>query len=155
MECLVDDAVAKVAHLTVTSQCVNIWQQTIQLYSTITWRGQAIATVAFIVILGVFYIVVTVGYYIKKLWSEIKEAGFCDSLTANLRGFLIAFGFFSYYLGDNISRVTEYEICTGDCAETDQIVGVVMLGAATVTYLLLDMCTLCRHNLKHNRQLLA
>ena len=85
---------------------------------------------------------ITVGYYFDKL-SETE--GFCDFLTANVRGLLIAFGGFVYYLGDNISRVTEYEICTGECAETVRIVGVLLLGIATVTYLPLLIDALFPH----------
>ena len=116
--------------------------------STVTWTGQAIATVVWFVILGVFYITITTCYYIKKLWSEIKEAGSHDCseiLTENVRGFITAFGGFFYYLGDNISRITEYEICTGECAETVRIVGVLMLGTATVTYLPLLIDALFPH----------
>ena len=109
--------------------------------ATVTWTAQAIVTVACLVILGVLYIAITVGYYI----SEIRKAGFRDFLTANTRGFIIAIGGFFYYLGDNISRITEYEICTGECAETVRIVGVLMLGTATVTYLPLLIDALFPH----------
>lgn len=74
-----------------------------------------------------------VGYY--KLWPE----------AANTRGFITAIGGFFYYSGDNIARITEYEVCTEECAETIRIVGVLLLGAATVTYLPLLIDALFPH----------
>ena len=117
--------------------------------TTVMWTGQAIATVTLLVILALLYIVITVVYYINKLRSEKKEEenlGWKKILAANTRGFLIAIGGFFYYSGDNISRVTEYKICTGECAETVRIVGVLLLGTATVTYLPLLIDALFPHH---------
>ena len=102
------------------------------------WTAQAIMGVTFLVFFGLVYIAITIAYYIHKLCSEKKEPGClncCEFLIANTRGITIAVGGLFYYSGDNISRVTEYEFCNEECAETVRIIGVLLLGTATVTYL--------------------
>ena len=116
--------------------------------STVMWTGQAVASVVWLIIFALLYIAITIAYYSHKLWSERKKPGSpnCKGiLKANVRGFIIALGGFFYYVGDNISRITQYKICTEDCIETVRIIGVLMLGTATVTYLPLLIDALFPH----------